>query len=138
MAQFADVQVLTSQDGTLYRVTVNASNADHTTGVGETLTQIRDSLVTAVNGTPEMVTALPTGTNRLLILPDVPTSTHFYSVNSSILLGLTVGHHGSLAVRRNLTSVLLAGLPPTGDIHPSSKVESAERVRLDFDHLVVP
>lgn len=112
--QFADVQIVSVQDSTLYRITVNISNADFTSDADATLAEILTGLVGAVNGLTEPVTARAIGTDRVYILPDVLTATHTYTVNSTVLLDLTVGFQSVKPLNPGFSSHLFIGGTPGG------------------------
>ncbi len=130
--QFGDVQILQVLDATLYRITVNATNADFMSDADATLAEILAGLVSEVNGIAEPVTARAIGTDRVFILPDVVTATHAYTVNVPANLGLTVGFQSVKPTPRNLSSQLIVGGSPSGGgvVYRSMKARFSELSRL--------
>ncbi len=112
--QFADAQIISVQDTTLYRITVNGTDANFNSDADATLAEILAGLVSEVNGIAEPVTARAIGTDRVFILPDVLTATHNYTVNSGALLDLTVGFQSVKPSPSNLSSQLIVGGSPSG------------------------
>lgn len=69
VAQVYTVRVTAADDGT-YTVTINGTDFDFAAS-SNTATEIRDGLVTAINGGAEPVTAAPVGTDELSLTADV-------------------------------------------------------------------
>ena len=123
MAQFADVQIISVVPSQLYRIVINGANHDHTTGLTPTATTIRDALITAVNTGGQPVTAFATDSDRLLIKANVVTVEHTYSVNSALLMLLTVGEEAVFSRPTNKVATRIGG-GTTHNVHAAVKNKS--------------
>lgn len=119
--QFGDVQIIQVLDLTLYRITVNAANADFTSDADAELAEILAGLLSAVNGLTEPVSARTIGLDRIFILPDTITATHTYAVNDPNNLSLMVGFQSTKPTNPSKPALLIEGTAGDGTVFQSNK-----------------
>lgn len=127
MAHFADLQVISIIPTQLYRVVINGTNHDYTSDGTPTALEIRDGLITAVNAGAEPVEAFATGADRLLIKADSPTAEHTYSVNSALILLLTVGEESVYQNPSNRIATRIGGATTNNVVSSVKNLTRRER-----------